>query len=175
MEDILASIRRIISDEQESAQEPAFADAESSPLKTVLEIAERHVSSNLYPEHLSDAPDDQPLIQDDPFEEERSIAHFAEARELARPDTLATAQSSQVLTQPCERDPGDAMISRMTETSVSEAFGKLNAVRAASHSPTVEDLMKEMLRPMLKAWLDENLPALVERLVKAEIERVTRG
>jgi hypothetical protein len=34
--------------------------------------------------------------------------------------------------------------------------------------------MKEMLRPMLKAWLDDNLPSLVERLVRAEIERVTR-
>ena len=35
--------------------------------------------------------------------------------------------------------------------------------------------MKEMLRPMLKAWLDDNLPSLVERLVRAEIERVTRS
>jgi cell pole-organizing protein PopZ len=32
-----------------------------------------------------------------------------------------------------------------------------------------------MLRPMLKAWLDQNLPTMVERMVKAEIERVTRG
>jgi cell pole-organizing protein PopZ len=43
-----------------------------------------------------------------------------------------------------------------------------------SQPQTVEDLMKEMLRPMLKAWLDDNLPSLVERLVRAEIERVTR-
>jgi cell pole-organizing protein PopZ len=35
--------------------------------------------------------------------------------------------------------------------------------------------MKEMLRPLLKAWLDDNLPAMVERLVQAEIRRVTRG
>ena len=39
---------------------------------------------------------------------------------------------------------------------------------------TLEDLVKEMLRPMLKAWLDDNLPTLVERLVRAEIERVVR-
>ncbi len=40
---------------------------------------------------------------------------------------------------------------------------------------TLEDLVKEMLRPMLKSWLDDNLPAVVERLVRAEIERVSRG
>ena len=40
---------------------------------------------------------------------------------------------------------------------------------------TLEDLVKDMLRPMLKGWLDENLPPMVERLVRAEIERVSRG
>ena len=40
---------------------------------------------------------------------------------------------------------------------------------------TLEDLVREMLRPMLRSWLDENLPGLVERLVRAEIERVARG
>jgi cell pole-organizing protein PopZ len=39
----------------------------------------------------------------------------------------------------------------------------------------VDELVREMLRPMLKAWLDDNLPSLVERLVRAEIERVSRG
>jgi cell pole-organizing protein PopZ len=40
---------------------------------------------------------------------------------------------------------------------------------------TLEDLVQDMLRPMLKDWLDENLPTMVERLVRAEIERVARG
>jgi uncharacterized protein len=35
--------------------------------------------------------------------------------------------------------------------------------------------MQDMMRPMIKAWLDDNLPIVVERLVKAEIERVARG
>jgi uncharacterized protein len=43
------------------------------------------------------------------------------------------------------------------------------------HEPTLEDLVRETLRPMLKSWLDEHLPSLVERMVEAEIERVTRG
>jgi cell pole-organizing protein PopZ len=45
----------------------------------------------------------------------------------------------------------------------------------AQNSRTFEDLVAEMMRPMLKAWLDDNLPGLVERVVRAEIERVSRG
>ncbi len=40
---------------------------------------------------------------------------------------------------------------------------------------TLEDMMREMLRPMLKSWLDDNLPSMVERLVHDEIERLKRG
>jgi cell pole-organizing protein PopZ len=59
---------------------------------------------------------------------------------------------------------------------VSGAFGRLGAAVAAGSSPkTLEDIAKELLRPMLKVWLDDNLPPLVERLVQAEIERVSHG
>ena len=44
-----------------------------------------------------------------------------------------------------------------------------------SNARTLEDLVREMLRPLLKNWLDDNLPTIVERLVRAEIERVARG
>ena len=49
------------------------------------------------------------------------------------------------------------------------------ADRAGNNARTLEDLVKEMLRPMLKTWLDDNLPGMVERIVRAEIERVSRG
>jgi cell pole-organizing protein PopZ len=42
------------------------------------------------------------------------------------------------------------------------------------HQPSLEDVVRETLRPMLKSWLDENLTRVVERMVQAEIERVTR-
>jgi hypothetical protein len=45
----------------------------------------------------------------------------------------------------------------------------------SENARTLEDIVKEMMRPMLKDWLDENLPGLVERIVRAEIERVARG
>jgi cell pole-organizing protein PopZ len=40
---------------------------------------------------------------------------------------------------------------------------------------TLDEMVAEMLRPMLKAWLDDNLPGMVERIVRDEIERVSRG
>ena len=52
---------------------------------------------------------------------------------------------------------------------------RLEADRLLTSFIRREDLVKEMLRPMLKSWLDDNLPQLVERIVKAEIERVSRG
>ena len=178
MEDILASIRRIISDDHEPVPEPAFREPEPTPLMTVLDITEQHVSSGSYPQPLSSAAEEKPFIQNDPFQEGRPVARPVASDEAERPvppAVVAMAQASQAFAQPCERNPGEALLSRMAEASVSEAFGRLSAARAPSQPQTVEDLMKEMLRPMLKVWLDENLPALVERLVKAEIERVTRG
>ncbi|MGH7757157.1 MAG: PopZ family protein, partial [Vulcanimicrobiaceae bacterium] len=59
--------------------------------------------------------------------------------------------------------------------SVRAAFNALLASRFVQHSDAVIDLTRELLRPLLKTWLDDNLPAIVERLVSAEIERVARG
>jgi cell pole-organizing protein PopZ len=46
------------------------------------------------------------------------------------------------------------------------------ATQVYSGGPTLEDLVRAELRPMLKEWLDSYLPPLVERLVRTEIERV---
>ena len=67
------------------------------------------------------------------------------------------------------------LISSGAENSVTAAFQTLLASRFARHGDVVIDLTREMLRPMLKSWLDANLPAIVERLVRAEIERVARS
>ncbi len=71
--------------------------------------------------------------------------------------------------------PSRAILSQSTVTSVESAFNALANTVLSNNARTLEDLVKEMLRPMLKSWLDDNLPALVERIVKAEIERVSRG
>jgi cell pole-organizing protein PopZ len=68
-----------------------------------------------------------------------------------------------------------ALISNATMAAVDGAFNSLAQTVLGNNARTLEDLVKEMLRPMLKSWLDDNLPGMVERIVRAEIERVSRG
>jgi cell pole-organizing protein PopZ len=67
------------------------------------------------------------------------------------------------------------LLSSSTSAAIDSAFNTLAHTVLVQNSRTLEDLVREMLRPLLKAWLDDNLPGLVERIVKAEIERVSRG
>lgn len=71
--------------------------------------------------------------------------------------------------------PDEPLVSAAASASVQSAFGQLSHTVLAANARTLDDLVKEMLRPMLRSWLDENLPVIVERLVRAEIERVSRG
>jgi cell pole-organizing protein PopZ len=78
-----------------------------------------------------------------------------------------------------------ALLSGTTSAAVDSAFGMLTnkppaqmpiaQMPIAQGARSIEELVQDMLRPMLKDWLEDNLPSLVERLVRAEIERVSRG
>ncbi len=97
------------------------------------------------------------------------------------PMVQAPQHRSPVMDAPsfAERAPLDMptpqILSGSTVSAVESAFNALQNTVLSNNARTLEDLVKEMLRPMLKSWLDDNLPNLVERIVKAEIERVSRG
>jgi hypothetical protein len=76
---------------------------------------------------------------------------------------------------PPPQPPTERLISASTSAAVDSAFNSLAQTVLVQNARTLEDLVREMLRPMLKGWLDDNLPGMVERIVKAEIERVARG
>ena len=71
--------------------------------------------------------------------------------------------------------PERSLLSNATTAAVDSAFNTLAHTVLVQNARTLEDLVREMLRPLLKSWLDDNLPGIVERMVKAEIERVSRG
>jgi hypothetical protein len=73
-----------------------------------------------------------------------------------------------------KRTPEAGLLSREATAAIGSAFNTLTET-VKKHEPTLEDVVREALRPMLKSWLDENLPRVVEGMVQAEIERVTRG
>jgi len=77
--------------------------------------------------------------------------------------------------QPEDQQIGGQLVSMHTGEKVAAAFGELDAAIAAGQQRSFDEIAEEMLRPMLTHWLDDNLPTLVERLVREEIERVSRG
>ncbi len=221
MEEILASIRRIIADDEAKPAEPAPAPAASPPKPAVVasapppapkpapapapkapEKAPEPAASNSQDDIDAmlasfDAVAPEPEVPaaplaDDVFEltDEMVVAEEPEPafKRVEPADDLEFAEAVAASMQPPRFDspsyepppreqPAMApqMMSPSTASAVESAFHSLANTVLSNNARTLEDLVKEMLRPMLKSWLDDNLPGLVERIVKAEIERVSRG
>jgi uncharacterized protein len=116
-------------------------------------------------------PDPQPA----PFHrvEPDDDLEFSEAVAASAPHRQPVFEPPPLYESPAP--PPQQILSRSTVSAVESAFNTLANTVLSNNARTLEDLVKEMLRPMLKSWLDDNLPGLVERIVKAEIERVSRG
>ena len=69
----------------------------------------------------------------------------------------------------------EPLLSPDADDATASSFAALNAALELQSSDLAERMVGELLRPMLKTWLDENLPSIVEKLVRAEIQRVARG
>ncbi len=67
------------------------------------------------------------------------------------------------------------LISEAAGAQIARSFSELAEIFDGVERRSIEDMAAEMLRPMLQDWLEDNLPTLVERLVREEIERVARG
>ena len=173
MEEILASIRRIIADDQ--ATKPADAVSEPEP-DDVLDLAEvGHPVAR--PRAVVPEPEPEPLDFDAIDFDAPAFAPEPEpvAAAPAPPPPAPPQPAVQAARSPEPEPKPEALVSPATDASVSGAFNLLAHTVLTQNARTLEDLVKEMLRPMLKSWLDDNLPAVVERLVRAEIERVSRG
>ena len=188
MEEILASIRRIISDENavaESGQKPAQASLREVKAEPPAQ-AEGPISQDTVDALLSDEPTPahEPAVLELTETVEISAPRggrvldaadvvFRDHEEPVRAAPEPSARAAQVHAP--DRASVDSIISQETSAAVSAAFDQLANTFFAQNSRSVEDLVREMLRPMLKHWLDDNLPGLVERMVRAEIDRVSRG
>lgn len=192
MDDILASIRKIISDDEARAQVGNQQALSQSARPTVVPPVEPRL-----PPATGSAGRDDVLMLTDLIEEPRSGAGSRPVPiPLPRIDPVRAGEMPQPsfeqppLEQPSlGQQPDSALVGSGAVGAASSAFARLNqavqeSVPAPSaHDPgpaidangkTVEDLVKEMLRPMLKDWLDRNLPPMVERFVEREIVRLTR-
>ena len=164
MEEILASIRRIIADDDalplaprpspRLVADPPPAAAALPPLAPVLTL----VTPAEVPASAPAAPDWQ-------------VAAAATVLAMPEPDDAMYAQASDLQFA----DEAVPLVSTDTSVAVHASFETLAATIMAQNAAMVEESIRGMLRPMLKSWLDDNLPVIVEKLVRTEIERVARG
>jgi len=208
MEEILASIRRIIADEPEGKEAAASkpAPAKSAAPKREVEtmakpaLEDEHISEEDLDKLFAQSGDDEDEPEmdvddaDDGDEPEvldlADVATVDEAESLELVEGLKDDEAEIAFAEPDSEPPKAApprarpapephveepLVSAAASATVQSAFGQLSHTVLAANARTLDDLVKEMLRPMLRAWLDENLPVIVERLVRAEIERVSRG
>jgi cell pole-organizing protein PopZ len=217
MEEILASIRRIIADDDPAKSPPKAAEPPPRPAPPPppprMAPAPPPRPAPPPPRPAPPPPEPEPAPEDvdamlaelqaksqpppEPVEEPASdILDLTEQMTEAPPAPAAgfrtiDGQSDVVFeerapdppppprVEPPRRgqyDGGEgALMSAATGAAVDSAFNTLAQTVLVQNGRTLEDLVREMLRPLLKTWLDDNLPSMVERLVRAEIERVSRG
>jgi len=163
MEEILASIRRIIS--EDDAPEDAAAQAVAEPEAEQDDDAFAAVAE---PEaEVETADDDDVLELTETYEapESVSIGDIEAYAPAAAPEPVAPSAPS----------PSGGLVSERTESIAASSFGALTSNLLVPHSDrTLEDVAKELLRPLLQAWLDQHLPGIVEEQVRLEVERIAR-
>ena len=159
MEEILASIRRIISeDEPPAAPEALTAPEEPTPppppaaaeVEDVLELTDR-------------VPEPAPQAVETLGDLDVLPASFAEP----------APREPEPVAEPMDHD--DFLVSPPAADAASTAFGQLSqSILMPRDGRTLEDVVRELLRPLLKAWLDEHLPGIVQAAVNEEVERLAR-
>lgn len=180
MEEILASIRRIISEDDAPATEAApaaeepvadpepIAAVEAAPTtaeEEVLELTERY-----------DAPAVESIGDLD-------VSAHHEPEPEPFPTSFEPAPEPVHHAAPEPAAPVEALVGAGAAASAASAFAGLTASLArpepatlvGGSGPTIDALARELLRPMLKEWLDANLPGIVEAAVRKEVERIARS
>ena len=186
MEEILASIRRIIADDDAAkpAPKPVAKAPEPPPAKpappppppaAAEPMGQDDIDAMLAGMGDNPAPEEEVLELTEAMaapEDKPSFRHIDGEQDVVF-DESPPPPSPPMMTAPSP--PDHPLLSPTTSAAVNSAFGTLAHSMLVQSNRTLEDLVREMLRPMLKTWLDDNLPLMVERLVRAEIDRVSRG
>jgi cell pole-organizing protein PopZ len=155
MEEILASIRRIISEEEQTPN--------AAP---VLDLTQTDEPPPAPIEHVAPPMPDDDIV----FE---AVEEAVTQEEAPVPEPVVTAPQPR----PVAAEPqADVILSTPVASQAAGSLARLAGTLRISDAPgqTVEGVVRELLKPMLKEWLDQNLAAIVEARVEAELERIAR-
>jgi cell pole-organizing protein PopZ len=207
IEDILSSIRQIISDDDEEeggakVEEPAAEEAQPEPEPEI--IAEEETAPEPEPEEaVTEEPEPEEEILDltekveeepeesapepeiDMMDAEEDLEPAPEIEAEPEPTPEPEPQPEIIAEEEPEPEPepiadieddGASLLTENAENAALEAFSTLTAHAAIDRSSgvTLEDIVRDEMRPILRSWLDENLPSIVERCVQHELERVSK-
>ena len=191
MEEILASIRRIIAEDNDAPAEPAVAvpadpppvSAPAAPAVPVPPPAPTPPRFVPPPAEdileLTEVVEDEPTPVREPTPEPPPPFREPVREPPMREPEIPPAREPE---RPASFDPFDALVSNTTAAASSAAFASISSRLGEQRRPvylgngnaTLEEIVRDLLRPMLREWLDENLPGLVERIVAEEVERLAR-
>ena len=207
MEEILASIRRIIDEDEEGGEAEADvvaeAPVEDAPVVEPTPEPEPEAVAEIAPEpepvaEVVAAPEPEPIVEDEVLELTDMVEDIGGGTDpVALDDDLMIVDREdddpvpapepepepvmEVAPEPVpEPEPvavdDDSLVGAPAATAASGAFDALaeNLRVASADGMTFEAMVREMMRPMLKEWLDTNLPRIVEEKVESEIERIAR-
>jgi cell pole-organizing protein PopZ len=190
MEEILASIRRIISDDDPAAAKggakgPAAKPAPEPAPEPAQDLGQDDIDAMFAAMDAGPEPAPEPKESVGIGDDLDVLELTDEVAETPAPEEPEPVKAAPPPPQPPQQSEPprasslpaapDRLLSPGADEAVQSAFGTLAHTILAGNARTLDDIVREMLRPMLRAWLDDNLPPLVERLVRQEIERVARG
>jgi cell pole-organizing protein PopZ len=170
MEEILASIRRIISEDDAPP-----AEAEAAPEPAPEPVVARAIEPEPEPEPEPAAEDVLELthrVEPPPAQSVGDLDVYTKADPEPQPVPQPQASADIVAVR---ADADDELVGESTAFAAATSFSNLSAsIAMPASGRTLEDLTRELLRPLLKAWLEENLPRIVEAKVAEEVERISR-
>jgi cell pole-organizing protein PopZ len=174
MEEILASIRRIISEDEAPAEAAAVApEPEPEPEPAAVPAAPAMDDQIAAIRAAAGVPAEEDVDDDGELELTQKVETHGDL------DFVAAEPEPEPLPPPPEPEPpavSEGLVSASVAAATAATFGRLSqGILMPAEGRTLEDVVREMLRPMLQQWLDDNLPGIVQQAVEAEVERISRG
>jgi cell pole-organizing protein PopZ len=171
MDDILENIRRVISEEDEEVANEATTEPEIEVTAEESEERTKMAAAIGADERVSES--DLSELEQKPVQEQIDVSSVPPLESsLPREDDVLELTEAMIA-------PADELVSGLTTQTSSDVLGELaraimdrREMGLGDKDVTLEGMVREMMRPLLREWLDRNLPYLIERLVKKEIDKM---
>ena len=171
MEEILASIRRIISEDDP----PAAGAEEAPPAPAVVAEAPAPVAAPPAPVLVEPEEEEEVLELTNRIDAVEPAPIMESVGDLDVFPAAAPPPRPAPVAAPMAWEQEDALVGAPAASEAASSFAALTgAIAMPRDGRTLEDVVRELLRPLMKQWLDENLPRIVEGAVQTEVERIAR-